>query len=178
MNILLAFPDPFLSNGWRDVIAVAGLVATFLTILAFALAVYQIRKTQSAAEAATRAEKDALNEVQIQYRRFSANNAHHLVRNVKADVHKQQWDMAALQLSFLADQLVQLAGADESWKEIIARLRQWEASCHRQAAGKTREFASEKWIKFTVSLESKIDHWSALFPSDKENENDAARDRN
>jgi len=104
MNIFLAF-DSFLSDGWRDVITVAGLVATFLTILAFVLAVYQIRKTQSAAEAATRAEKDALNEVQNQYHRFSANNAHHLVRSVKADVHKQQWDMAALQLSFLADQI-------------------------------------------------------------------------
>jgi len=175
MNTLLEFPVPFLSDGWRDLITLTGLFATIVTVLAFILAIYQIRKIQSAAEASIQGEKNALTEIRKHYDRFAAANAHHLVRNVKVDVQKQQWDLAAIRLSDLADQLAQLVGTDESWRSFIDRLRKWEASCHRLAVGKLKRFSTDKWIEFTGSLQSKIDDWIALFPSDKETKHDPKR---
>jgi hypothetical protein len=159
---------PLLSDGWRDVISIASLILSVLglaaTVVGLWYAIDQIRKTKSAADAAKEAADEALTESRESYNRYTAANAHRLLKEVKIHVQGEVWILAAVRLADLADQVAQLANEDPEWKPFADELREWEAACQRRARGVKKRFAVDKWGEFTRRLQAQMDSWSGPFP--------------
>lgn len=158
----LAMAAPLLPEGWRDVLALASLVAT---LLGFAIAIWQIRKTKSAAEAARAAAKNTSAEVQKSYGHFTIGIAHRLITEVMSHVQKENWELASLRLNDLADQVVLLVSSDPEWKNDSTQLRKWADVCFRQLhADGTHTFDRDKWSKYFLKFHSKIDIHFGPYP--------------
>jgi hypothetical protein len=154
-----------LTDFWRDVITIIGFVFTTAGLV---YAILQIRKTKSVAEAAEEAAKRAVVESQRNFQRYAAGNAHRYINEVKSYVDRQDWEKAAIRLSDLADQAVQLVHSDEEWRELADKLRNWAATCSRHASGSKSKFAKNKWTAFSVRLQRKIDNYYGPFPGGEE----------
>jgi hypothetical protein len=157
-------PQPLLSEAWRDILTIVSLVITaagFLgTVVGLVYAIRQIKQTKTAALAAKEASDRALADSRKGFHHYTAANAHRFVNEAKIHVGNESWAMAAMRLGDLADQLAQL-GAE--WKELVAKLREWDAACTRRANGSRKSFALDKWSDFAVHLQERIDGYYGPF---------------
>jgi hypothetical protein len=149
--------DGFLSNGWRDVVAIVGVVGFLLTALgvllarrSLELAAQQLERTRTANEAATTAAIQALEQSREQYDRHLLNQAHTHLESAKIHVVALQWALAAMRLSLLAETLTHLSVADDRWGIYAERSRKMEDTFNRIAA---------RDIQFTNGLKVK---WRTL----------------
>ena len=139
---------------WRDVISIAGFS---LTALGLIYAIVQIRKTKSAAHAAEEAANQSLAETHASFQRYAAATAHRFINEAQIHIDNQQWEKAAVRFNDVADQAAQLAALDSEWERLAEELRSWAATCGRHAMGELTRFAKNKWVRFIVRLQAKID---------------------
>jgi uncharacterized membrane protein len=161
--------SPLMSEGWRDAVSIASLVAT---VAGLWYAIVQIRRAKSAANAAKEAADKALAESRRNYHRYAVANAHRFIKEAKIHVENKTWILAAFRLNDLADQVAQLASEDPEWRQLADNLRKWEAACQDQDRGLKKTFAVLKWGEFTRRLQAKIDVWSGPFPATTEEASD------
>src|SRR5947208_1895458 len=129
--------------GWlNDVIAILGLV---IGIGGFGYTIYQVMKTQRAAEAARAAAEKAVEESRKKLLAFFTGNAHRLTSEVRSYVQGTNWHAASLRANDLADELAQLEIADGEWLERISELRMFAHSFMEKADGKARRVIARDW---------------------------------
>jgi hypothetical protein len=75
-------------------------------------------------------------------------------------------------LSDLADQVAQLASADEEWRQLVDELRDFAAVCMRVHGGLRKPFTKAKWDSFSVRLQRKKDHYHRPFTTPSEEVSD------
>src|SRR5439155_4912931 len=114
------------------------------TIVGLAYAIVQIRKTKSAADAANDAAQQVAAASERNYRQHVAALAARLLIDAKASVEAKKWEVAAVRIGDLADQLAQLASTDSEWDALTAELRGVVIVLNRRAAG-VGKFAPRKW---------------------------------
>jgi hypothetical protein len=142
---------PLLSEAWRDIIAVGSLI---VTVIGFWLAIWQIRKTKSAALAAQDAANRSFEESRNHFQRYVISCSTRFLAESKLYASNESWDKAGLRLGDLADQVAQLTDTDQSWSAFLIELRQWETTFKSMPRGK---FAIRKWTGFLERLQSKVD---------------------
>jgi hypothetical protein len=158
----------WLPERWRDVVSIASLA---VTAIGFAVALWQIRRATSAAIAAEKAADRALRESQKSFHRYTAANAHRYVSEVKIHIRNTAWPLSAARLADLADHAAQLDNEDASWKQIAGQLRKCEGACDGQSDPASQTpFATDKWEKFILKLQARIDAYSGPFPPVEERE--------
>jgi hypothetical protein len=133
---------------WRDLIGIAGLV---LTVAGFWFAIWQIRKTQTAAQAAEEMAKES----KRVFVGFSASLARRYYQDVGDSIAQANWAVAALRLGDLIDLVVQLI-AEHQLKEIVSQLKEWQHTCQRLAGAKLKRFPQAKWKAFEADLANEI----------------------
>jgi hypothetical protein len=143
-----------LSEGWSDFVAITGLV---VTVAGFAVTLYQLRKTQSAAEAARAAAERAFAESRQEFRRLIASSAHALATELRELAGRNQWDAAARRANDLADLLALLPGADAVVVQTVEELRVWGVHFTRLGTGGLRRFNNVKWVEFVPPVQRLID---------------------
>ena len=106
--------DAFLNRFWRDLWTVVGVAGVAATLAGLCLTWRQLRKTQTAAQAAA----DAARRSRDAYDRLLLALAHRATSEVKLLVTQEKWLAASLKAADLADLLAQLSAQDEE----VARL--------------------------------------------------------
>ena len=133
------------------------IVGFLLTVIGLCYAIAQIRKTESAAQAAKKAALDAIQEARRGFQKFAVAFAHRFLNEVKIHLRNQHFDRAALRLDDLATHLAQLSSPEEKWLSLQKKVRVWANSCNQRAKDETSEFAEKKLSDFLLKLESEID---------------------
>ena len=155
--ILASNGESFLGNQTRDWIAIAGLAGFFLTLIALAVGIYQLRKTTSANRAATEAAVQALHESKERYERYIVAQVQKFFAETRQFVSKEAWELAALRADDVAELVTQFATADSEWDELAGNLRQFATQFRRIRASeiqpKTIQF---KWRRFESVLSRKV----------------------
>lgn len=144
----------FLTDFWRDFIAVFGLI---LTAAGLIYAIIQIRLTKSAAQAAAEAAEKNLAENQQDFQRYLASNANRFINEVKKHLQLEKWAEAGMRINDIADQGSGLISIDPKWQELVQELREWADTCSRLATGTLKRFPKSKWQPFVIRLQAKID---------------------
>jgi hypothetical protein len=142
---------PLLSEAWRDIMAVGSLV---VTVVGFVLAIWQIRKTKSAALAARDAARHAYGENRDDFQRYVLACGMRFWTEAKIHVEAERWDLATIRLRDLADQVSQLADSDPAWRDILAELRRLDTTI---GANPMPKFSGKKWSMLMERLQTKID---------------------
>jgi hypothetical protein len=151
-----------LTDSARDLLSVVGfvitVVGTAVTIAGLVYAVKQIRKTQSAAEAARVAVMDTLAETRKEYQRYAGANAHRYFGEVRSHVDHKEWEAAARRVDDLADVLAQLVSLDAKWTSWVVELRKWAGSFKKAIpSGQLSKHMAGKWRTFRIKLQGIID---------------------
>jgi hypothetical protein len=145
----------------RDLLSIAGVavsvLGTLATLLGLYYAILQIRKTASAAQAASEAAKNTLEESQRNFHNYAIANANRFVNEAKIHIENGHWERAAVRLNDLADQGAQLVSNDEGWADTVAELRDWGNICLRLKKEEIKRFPTAKWLLFLQDLQAKID---------------------
>jgi hypothetical protein len=142
------------NESWRDVFTISGFGLTFV---GFAITLIQLRKTQSAANAAERAAKRSLEESRFAFHKFTIALGHRYIHEAKIHVDNKAWEKAAIRLSDLADQLNQLASLDQTWTELASELHGWTVACNELKSNERTRFPRRKnWLEFCSRLEAKL----------------------
>jgi hypothetical protein len=142
---------PLLSEAWRDIIAVGSLI---VTVIGFWLAIWQIRKTKSAALAAQEAANRSFEESRNHFQRYVISCSTRFLAESTLYASNKSWDKAGLRLGDLADQVSQLTDTDQSWSAFLKELREWETAFNSMPG---RKIAIRKWTSFLERFQSKVD---------------------
>jgi hypothetical protein len=143
-----------LTESWSDLVAITGLL---VTVAGFALTLYQLRKTKSAAEAARSAADRAYAESRRYFESLIASNAHNLVTQVRETVQSKDWANASRRVNDLADQMALLPQADAEAAQFVNELRTWGGRFARLASGDLKKFYNSRWDSFLVVVQRRID---------------------
>ncbi len=171
------FAIGFLSELWRDVLASLGAAGTLASVAGLVYAIYQIRKTKSAAEAARVASEETRTLSRQDYQRYAVANAVQFIGELKAFVAGKVWERASLRFSDLAVQASQVANLQRpndpetanQWEILADELRQWAQSCEKVLAGQIK-FQQGKWTKLLPRLESMFHTYHGPFSLDDRGE--------
>lgn len=148
--------------GWlNDVIGVLGLI---IGIGGFGYTIYQVRKTKKAADAARAAATQTLDESRRRFTRFVASYAYRLLNDARTRVDSEKWELAALRVNDLADQVAQLIPAEPELQTTVDELREFGQFFVKKARETERRFAHQKWGNLLVRLQSQLDRLHAPFP--------------
>lgn len=149
-----------MTDFWRDLIAVA---SVFVTLVGFILALWQLRKTRSAAEKAREAAERSREESRRDYHRYVVANLPRLLDGAKRFVDANDWQGAILRLSDIAEHVAQLADLDGDWNTLAPESRIWEDTLRAVARGSIKEIPPKKWKEFVLRLHTKIDQYHGPF---------------
>jgi hypothetical protein len=152
--------NPFLDDGWRDIISVGSFL---VTIVGFVVAFIQLHKAKSAIDAAQEATQKTLLETQQRYQRHIVSIADRFFSEVKMLVGKSIWDRASIRIGDVADQFAQAIDFDEEWAVLVNELRMWEQALSKLSINPNARFASRKWADFIVRIQQKIDQYHGPF---------------
>jgi hypothetical protein len=107
--------DGFLSNHWRDSLAIVGVVGVVLTAWgvwwswrSLQLAAQQLERTRTANEAATKAAIQALEDSRKQYDKHLLTEVQTLLEAAKIYVESENWQLASLRVRDVTHALTQL----------------------------------------------------------------------
>lgn len=156
---------------WRDIMNLAGFA---ITIASLWLAIFQIRKTATVAEAARKAAERMLSQNRDQFRQYVAANLRRFLSELRMFVDGQCWDRAAMRFDDLAEQLSQMALVSDGlnagmYADVATAARQWSVACRRTSAGKSR-FVRSKFDNYLRRLHGAIDSVCGPFAGNKENQ--------
>ena len=121
----------FINDFWGDVLSILSVVGFVLTALGVWLAYVQIRRTATAAQAATEAAIATYNESRDQYKRYVIAQADRLLAACHAHVKGKLWLLAVIRIGDLTDLLLQLTDDDLRWGEFSSRLEEVEQQFDR-----------------------------------------------
>ncbi|TWT61940.1 hypothetical protein [Rubinisphaera italica] len=146
--------DPFLNDFGRDLLTSIGGIGFILTAIGVWLAWIQIKKTNSATQAAI----EALNHSRFEYNRYIINECSRLLSEGRVHSINVNWNMAAVRLSDIANLLNQLDVMDSQWRELSDRTRSMGKSFEKIHANKSSisDNMKGKWNKLDSELSSKI----------------------
>ena len=145
--------NPILTESSRDVVAMGSAV---ITVVSWVIAIWQIRKTKSAAIAAEQAAERAAENFRLDYRRYVLANAVRSLTELKLSVESRRWERALVRLQDLAEQVSQFAEGDEPWHSLSQELREWENDLLKLDADRESR-VWKKWEKFLLRLHGPID---------------------
>ena len=156
----------FLSDSWRDGLAVSGGIGVIITAVAFLVAIYQVSRATSVAEASSNAAVEALSESRRKYKQYVVSHVSRLISEACIYVKKSDWRLASLRLIDLADLAAQISDEDEQWGDLTGRLRGKESSFERVGSDEIVFSPSlrGKWRKLVCDLSSKITESDRPFP--------------
>lgn len=135
----------------RDIINIAGIFGLLVALI-------QLWKTESAAQAAKQAAESVLRQHIENFQKFAAMFAHRFANEAQTHVENKHWDMAAVRLDDLADHLAALGAIDVAWQSLVRETREFARSCHN------KKLSVRKWPKFLLKVKSMIDQLNAMFP--------------
>jgi len=122
--LYLALADGFLNEGWRDGIAITGVVLTLIGFsLALLAAVAAMRSAKTAQKAAHQATSALLKNLDI----ADASSAIRLIEEVAGQIHGKQYEMARMRLDELRLLIVQIAEAPGRDPDLSDDFRQYIA---------------------------------------------------
>ena len=154
---------PFLNDFWRDIWTIFGVAGTIATLVGLWVAIVQIRRTATAAEAARAAAERAAVEHRRAMSQFVIGSAHRLVREVTIYVENQSWPLAAVKIIDLADQIAIFSRtADAPGPELVqlaAEFRKWSFQFGRLEAGEIEwgKHYRQRWAKSLLAFSSQLD---------------------
>lgn len=155
-----------LTDRARDIISLVSIAITLigfvLTVASLWYAIQQIRKTKTAAEAATEAANRAFKDSETLILRFAVANAVRFLAEVRLHLEAKIWDFASLRAADLADQLAQLARNDIACSDLAQTIRGWEAT-FRKLHKSDDKFDEPKWLKYMLKLQTKLDQLHTPF---------------
>ena len=111
-----------LNDFWRDALSILGVIGFVLTAAGVWLAYVQMRRTATAAEAATDAAIESLRESEARYNKSTFAQCARLLADARELVRIERWDRAATRLGDLAELLLQLAETSDQWSGYVKRL--------------------------------------------------------
>jgi hypothetical protein len=161
-----------LTEGWSDLIAITGLV---VTVAGFAVTLYQLRKTQSAAEAARTAAEGAFAEGRRHLRTIVTTSTHRFVNELRGLADRGQWEPACRRANNLADQLALMPADDAAITSFINELREWGQRFARLATGQLKRRYNDRRAEFLIRLQRKLDSLRPELPG-TETGNDPSQD--
>ncbi|MCX7428132.1 MAG: hypothetical protein NTW96_21190 [Planctomycetia bacterium] len=159
-------PSGFLSDDWRDVLAVCGGVGVIITAVAFLLALHQVSRATSVAEASSKAAVEVLNESRRKHDRYLVSRISRLLNEVSAYVRSGEWRLASVRLLDLAELVSQISDGDARWDDLAGRLGEMEEWFERVGnSGRPCSTSLRgKWRKLRTDLSSKITETDRPFP--------------
>lgn len=168
----------FLSNGWRDCLAVFGVIGTLASIAGVIYAIVQIKKTKAVADAIKTVTTNMRSATKEDYHRYVVSNAVRCIGEAKAFVEGELWLQASLRLIDIAHQLTQLANVvhddatGSTWSALTEELHRWSANCQTVALKKQR-FQTRKWTDFILNLEKTLHRYYGPFTAQLKADQDA-----
>ena len=166
----------YLNSFLRDALAILGGVGLPLTALGVWLAYWQLRKTASAADAASKAAVSAFNDSRREYNRYVIAQSLRLLTEARLHVNYEAWKAAGMRLNDMAQLLLGVAGHE--WPGFASRLLEMEKYFERldRREIKFTKGQREKWDKLERELSTRIAESFGPFPND-EAESDNANTR-
>jgi len=154
----------FLTGFWRDLFTVFSVVGFLLTAIGVWLALKQMRRTTTAAEAAI----VALNESKERYNRYVIAQSFRLLTETRVYVKNERWDTAAMRLGDVAELLIQVAETDPIWADFANRLHSIEKSFEKleRKESSISDSLRGKWHKLERELRTKIAENFGPFPDE------------
>jgi hypothetical protein len=150
-----------LSEGWSDGVTITGLV---VTVAGFAVTLWQLWKTKSAAEAARAAAEGAFGEGQRHLRTIVTTSTHRFVNELRDLADRGQWVPACTRANDLADQLALMVADDAEIAGFIDELRDWGQRFARLATGQLKQRYNERRAEFLLRLQRKLDSLRPSLP--------------
>jgi cell division protein FtsL len=154
----------------RDVIAILGAVGVVLTAIGVLLAWWQMRKTTSANQAATKAALAAVNESRASYHRHVVAQMSRLLSESIVCMNGERWELAAMRLRDLADLITETSSGDDEWMNLASDVHTMEHALTRISRGEiqySRSLAT-KWHKLHQTLRTHITADLIPFPGSNE----------
>lgn len=154
--LILANAEPgmgFLTDLYRDWLAIVSLVLTLLGLVYTAL---QARRAASAAAAAKNAAEQTRNESWRRFRVFTGRRAREWAHRGQTYIDRSEWELAALSLRALADEASYLATEDASWNQMATDLRETGEACASLAAQRGKKAYHAKWNTLLNTLLEKL----------------------
>lgn len=155
-----------LTEWWRDLFAIAGLV---LTLIGLGWTIWQVYRIKSVATATQEATTTALREIRDDYERYAIANVRRYLPEALAYIEHQSWGHASLRLYDVAEQTAQMArvkgGPDQEWVELTELLRGFAETAKKLASNKLKRFPHDKWNPVLSRLHAKIDLHVSPLPS-------------
>ncbi|MCH8924249.1 MAG: hypothetical protein IIA67_14010 [Planctomycetes bacterium] len=157
-----------LTDAWRDGLAIGAFVVTLVSLW---YAIWQIRRTTTAAKAAEKAAKRTLDESRDQFQQFAVATALRFIAEVRTLVNNKMWPNAALRLDDLADYAgkmanLTLAGQSErqhTWTELARELREWAITCRDKADRSNVRFSRKKWETLLLQVQAIFEAYHGPF---------------
>lgn len=157
MVTLFADQSGFLTDFWRDLIGVVGVIGVVATIVALLIAVWQLKKTTDANQAATSAALQSLNASKDRYDRYVVAQLSRFNSEARVYVDKEEWFLAALRLDDVADLIAHLDSADSEWMLLADDVRSFADKFQRIGAAQIKFIRLQsKWRNFQSLLSRKI----------------------
>lgn len=168
----------FLSDASRDVFSIFGFVGVLFTIVALIVGIWQLRRTQSAAEAATHAAVKSLRQSRDRYNRYLISQVSKYHKEARLFVTREEWALAAQRVDDVADLITQFSELDTEWGELSDRLRRFGDQFVRIAGGEITFSRSIKsnWRKAVAAVSKKISLHHGPYHSMKEISDDDQND--
>lgn len=159
-----------LTDRARDIISLVSIAITIvgfiLTVASLWYAIQQIRKTKTAAEAASEAANRAVRDSETLILRFAIANAVRFLAEVRLHLEAKAWSFASLRAADLADQIAQLARNDGACRDLVQTLRVWESTFRKLHRG-DGEFNEPKWLRYMIKIQTKLDQLHTPFQHDE-----------
>ena len=120
-----------LSNTWRDMLALIGVVGFVLTAIGVWLAWAQMRRTATAAKAATDAAIATFDESRARYNKLIVNQSARLLADCQVRIQNSDWTALIIRTDDLIQCLVQLSEQDTTWSVLLVELQEMEKLFNR-----------------------------------------------
>lgn len=172
---------------WQDHLAIWSFIVTVIgtvgTIIGFVVAFFQLRKTRTAAQAATEAVTRAMKESQRYVVEYSLGNVAGFLTEAARCVQHDRWGEAAMRLSDVSETMSQLArtlsnhGPEAAtWLEMQKQVQEWAAKFQTKAKIASTRYSHEKWVIFIGTCKSEISkHHGVLIQLTESCPNDSTR---
>ena len=154
-----------LNNTWRDMLALIGVVGFVLTAIGVWLAWAQMRRTATAAKAATDAAIAAFDESRARYNQQTTGHIVALLDEMKVNIRMENWSLAIVRVGDITKLILGLTHGNRLWVDFAKRLQTTETSFGRIARKRIMfsDHLSGKWNKLDHEIRTQIALQYGLF---------------
>ena len=156
-----------LAEFWNDIVGIGGFVVGALGLLVgivgFLYTIRQVKKTQTAAEAARKAASDALAESKVSFQRYITASANRALGELRLLVEYERWEPAAFRADDLAELLAQFVDGSQVIVDSTEWLRDSASIFCKKAKGESAAFPKNQWVESMKRLHAYLDRVRAPF---------------